>query len=232
MEGILFNLPYPTFEERKAPTEGLIAEYLFNNNTDDTSLSGYNLTNSGITFENCDLTGFEKCGAFNGTSSQAVANAGVFPTSAPLTLCVWLNPTSTTIQGEKAAISTSSATVRRGYALSFYGGNVRFAAFTGSGHAFGGTIVTPITANTWQFIVVTWNGAIGGEGKIRNVSNNTSATLTATGTVSSNNSNFKIGDYQVETGYRYAGKMAGLRIYNRVLTDSEISTLYNGGKGI
>jgi hypothetical protein len=79
------------------------------------------------------------------------------------------------------------------------------------------------TTGNWEHIVVTHNGS--GEFKIY-FNGVLKATQTLSGTVSTNTGDVKIGTYQLSSGFEFDGKLDQLRFFNKALSSSEVTTLY------
>ncbi len=84
-----------------------------------------------------------------------------------------------------------------------------------------------ITLNTWHFVAVKYNSSAGGEFII---DNKTSGTIPAAGAITKNNIDLFIGT-ESDPNYRdwLNGFIDEILIFNRVLTTSEIKTLYELG---
>ena len=209
------------------PTEGLITEYLFNDNTNDTSGNGNNLTNSGVTFTSSGLAGIVKAGVFNG-SAYAQGDNGLFPTNGVLSISTWVNASQLygTTSAAANVLFRNVGSPTNGYNLGVYttdgifakmwsGGTQRTEVKNGSGAA---------VVNTWYHVALVYDGT-----KVSlyvNGSFVTSASYSLYPTTIG--SNFRFSD----SSYPYWGKVAAFRVYSRALTASEVTMLYNEGLGI
>ena len=150
-------------------------------------------------------------------------------------ISVWINPS---VQGsynmifEDAFLSTG--TNRYGIALYIQGSRVRFATYNGTGNlAYSNT--STVSNNTWQHIVIT--KTTGNAWKMY-INNTLQSLITVVGDITTNpgvnvNSQANIGsdlDTGVRAGY-FNGKIDALNVWNRAITNDEITALYNSGNG-
>jgi hypothetical protein len=78
-------------------------------------------------------------------------------------------------------------------------------------------------ADKFYHIVMTYNGSL-----LRSYVNGVlSESTSASGSIITNLNNIYIGKYTLGDGYFFDGTLDDIRIYNRALTDQEISALYN-----
>lgn len=89
---------------------------------------------------------------------------------------------------------------------------------------------TALTLNTWTHVVVTWDDAtdtvrIYLDGVLKDTETGRSANPTAAASM-------RFGDREGTFNERYTGRMDELQIYNTVLSQSDISGLWNYGKGL
>lgn len=187
----------------------------------DASGNGFTLTNNGtVTYS----TGKINNGAvFNNTTGKNLdynGNLGFNGSTGTRTWMAWVN------------VSSFSAT---GYILdntTTTGADRRFILYSDSDskiHMYAGTneVLTPaLSTSTWYYIVVTQNGTTW-----ELFLNGSSQGTTTMGTATFGDNSFRIGESYAGGG---AGKSTNdiVTIWDRVLTGTEITNLYNGGSGI
>jgi len=206
---------------------GCIAEYLFNDNTNDTSGNGNDLTPSGLTYSSCPLSGINKMCYFAGnSSSNAKGNSQIIPTNNIMSLSIWVNPSDVNNTSNSMVFdSIYGVNPRQGYGIHFYRGELYVICCYGKE-----TVISGFSTNTWYHIVMTkdrYNWKVYVNGAL--VDEATLTQLVGTG------SNFMLGYvYNLSAGinYYYKGYLANARIYDRAITSDEVATLYNNGNGI
>lgn len=214
----------------------LVAEYVFNGNLDDTSGKGHHGTNHGATLTTGKYGKPNSAYLFSGSDYVTVANNVDinFGTNQNFTVSVWAEPAAIQndmsgtindilrawmgdIQGYPFGISyynSSNTTAPRVFAGARYDGTV-------CGHvpeAFSGTV-----SSQFHHVVLRKDGTslslyVDG-GLVQTVMDNTSCSTT-------NSSNLYIG-CRGNLLRCFTGKIDDLRIYNRVLSSTEITALYN-----
>jgi hypothetical protein len=219
-----------TFET--LPTDGLVAYYPFNGNANDESGNGNNgsINNASLVK---DRIGIENSAyELKGTGSKIViADNPVFNSTNQITVSVWANPTATWTYNAQHIIS-KEVKDNYGFCMGFdqnnsvYGtGN--YAIFlqimkpNGYDHIY--KILTPAELPGWKNIVFTTDG---NTMKIF-LNGNEVATKTVTTNLQIINSGpINIGTRAIRTDQWYKGYVDDVRIYNRVLTETEIKALY------
>lgn len=111
-----------------------------------------------------------------------------------------------------------------------------------TGDLFVKTSTNDLTANVWHHLVVIYNGSLDASGVkmfIDGVAQSSTTVLNDLGKADTNGTNFLGGDavllgvgFQNSTARHFNGTIDEVGIWNRILSDSEISDLYNGGDGI
>jgi hypothetical protein len=204
--------------------DGLVAHYKMND-TNATTLIDSKAGHTG-TGTYSSVTGLVNLAA--NFSSQYVGAMLAIPTS--YSMCFWANanPPAHTLY---TAISKDSGGARS--LIVFLNGDndsVNWCQFNAAGSYF--QVNTPtLNLTGWVHIIGCWDAAN------TNLTIYTNGARAASGVISGNalevpSLKFDIG-YEGYPGYPryYNGKIDDLRIYNRVLTDSERQQLYNGGAG-
>jgi len=204
-------------------TNGLIAYFLFNG----TLLDSRNTITLSQTGSVSYVAGLRDKAIYlaNETQSSNGTTAVNYLTSSynvtvPFSVAVWFNPTNVT---RGSLLSTYNSTAITNYSVNLYiqgaGGGIS-AAYNGVQNV---GAYSSISVGTWYSAVITVNASNG----LSLFVNGTQVGSTITQTPSING--LMIGNIQDGGGsYAYSGYMDDYRIYNRVLSGSEITSIYNG----
>ncbi len=196
------------------PTNGLIAEYLFNNNFLDTSGSGFNGTNNGTTFVT-DRNSASNSAIFVG-SGNFVQLGNIFTgLTDNFSISLWFKTASATgltrmltkrgsptEQWDMSLIPTSTE-------VGFFDGSVTFTTTTGG-----------FADNAWRHICIVINGSSS------EFFMNGTGDGTFSPTITTSNDNVNIGSIRDGVA-SMDGNLDDIRVYNRVLTQAEITILAN-----
>jgi hypothetical protein len=203
-----------------------VAVYQFEDNADDSSGNGNNGTASGVTY----VTGkFGKAASFDGTNDEITFSSGIVPAGAS-SISFWYNANGNTglqyIMGNGIATASKGVTV---YFSEISTGNHSFGALVAkgtsslAGHTTGTTVYS---TSSWHHVVCTWDGTASSNA-LKVYAN---GSLIAQGT--SDTSSASIGTYNnfniggVDTTNFAAGLVDQTRIYSKVLSSEEVTTLY------
>ena len=205
---------FPTFSSG-------VSLYQFENNTDDTC-GTYNLTAVGSP---AYVSGkFGQAIQFNGTSQGATSTSAVIPKPAA-TISLWFNGNGTAtaefyIIGAGVGGSSYGLDIHY-YNSGFWAGVVDAGVFQGVG---GG--VTTVNTSTWYHLALTWDGSTNTDSMKLYLNGALETNITPTVTAASlTYSSFGIGKTATAT---YApGIVDQVRIFNNVLTSTQITELYN-----
>jgi len=204
---------------------GLVAAWAFNEGTGSNATDASGNNNLGAITNGTWVTGGKFGGAlqFNGTSSRVfVPNKSSLNLTSGMTLMAWVYPTSsqsgnrTILRRESGGYwlyaGRTSNTLRPGGGASFLSGLLSRSANSSS---------TTLQLNTWNHVAVTYNGST-----ITLYVNGTSvATTSQTGNISSGSSSLYIGG--TATSEFFQGRIDEVRIYNRGMTQAEITGISN-----
>ena len=163
---------------------------------------------------------------FNGSSSKIdVPNLGISGADTR-TISAWVNVNSLSSNQTIFQFGSSAAKQRFGFAIDtsgkpyveYYGRD----AITSSAH---------ITVGTWFHVAVTYNGGAIETGTNTQIYVDGSAvsmttTGSSTGTANTTDSNYGIGYRRASSTQYFDGKIDQVRIYNKELSSSEVTTLY------
>ena len=217
-----------------APTSGLLAYWPFSTASrsgstyNDVSGNGQHLTVNGTITDDTTETKFSGCidfGTADGnhylkSSSNSFTDIDASSGFTGLSISVWVKTS-----GIQNQWIISEGTVNTRWAFFNESANApKWRSTTGYDIIQTGSILT----GTWHHLVVTYNHSN------RLVQHYRDGSLTNSGTVGAQASftggYLLVGQHSSLTGnagsYRWRGKMAHMRLYNRVLSSSEVSTLY------
>lgn len=211
---------------------GLYAVYKAESNANN-SLGTYNGTAQGGLTYTAGKSG--NAFTFNGTNAfVSLPNGSLSSLGTSFSFSLWVNPTA--ISGIASMINTYTST---GGNKGFYtrytsGGGVETYAFNSSGTAIingAGTLGGTISAGVWQMITITLDGS-----NIRTYKNGYLENTTGySGVIAFDTTTYpSIGclHYAPLTyAYFVNGKIDEVNIWNRALTSTEITDLYNSGTG-
>lgn len=183
--------------------------------------SKFTLTNS-PTFSSSNFGFF----TFNGSNTYAAApNSFALDTQTP-TVEVWVKTNATTQNGfwfEKGLVNTQ-------YSLFQEGTVIQWRQFFSSGQGLTNlstTTATYINTANWYQIVGTYTAG----SRILYINGVQVNSDTQTGTIATNNSGMYVGAYGTGTGYYYNGSLSICRVYNRVLSATEVQQNFNAMRG-
>lgn len=206
-----------------ALTDGLVSYYKLDETSGTTAydlLGVNNGTNSGVTIN--QVGKIDKAYSFDGVNDWINTNSA-FDTPAK-TICAWFN--ATTINSNLKRVFDNDASAKT------YGGINIYVNTTGIVYSQGTTtfVSSGISTNTWYYVCSMYNST--------NYAFYRDGTLVSSGAYSSFNAgsevniNLKIGAERGLDGTRFfAGKIDEVSIWNRTLTQAEITALYNSGAG-
>ncbi len=203
-------------------TNGLIGWWKLNGNTD-TAVGSNNATNTNAV-PTAGQNGLANTGYnFDGSTSYLnFSNASVFNTG-ELTFSAWIKPVNiTTVQ------TIIAKELQYKFVLSGAGGLDVLVGTAGAGWTTNVIYSAPgIVAGGWSHVAMTVSssGLI-----IKGYVNGSLIGSTATAAITTYNANpLLAGTYQTALGQQFNGAMDDLRVYNRALSASEVSTLYTNG---
>ncbi|MEI7451598.1 MAG: LamG-like jellyroll fold domain-containing protein [Candidatus Falkowbacteria bacterium] len=220
--------------QNNIPTTGLVAYYPFHNNPNDASGNDHNGTIVGSVTYSLNS-------ANTNSGSINIGNNSVFHLSSGFTISGWINLDHYNSDGYVGnCLITKGNPINGGspgeYAIymdTYYGLQVRVGNYGSS--IWASIPYTSVPLKTSTFVTVVWDGTNSNTGLhiyLNNVNQDSITTRggvgTFTGTVQNSN-NAYIGATVWDYGTPYdvlSGHISDFHIYNRVLSDSEISTLY------
>ena len=214
------------------PSNGLVAYYPFNGNANDESGNGNNGTVNGAILTTDRFGNANSAYSFS-SSYINIPNSSSLQFNNQISISVWVYAFS--LPDVSYILSKGSDGVTP-YSWTFLlnsSGGGGFDSWDGGSGSPRGTCcgvgnITPIMTNQWTNITITLNGT-SGDLYLNGVLNNSSP---CSHTIFSNIYDLKFGRMGHPTGnwpYYWDGKLDDIGIWNRVLTASEITALYQGG---
>ena len=154
-----------------------------------------------------------------------IPNVSYLTLTGNMSFSIWVYPT--TDPPSQDALFVHKGTYPYNYRLT-YSTNQNFGFALGLGGTFT-EIKSPNSydLNNWYHVVATYDTSAGQK---LYVNGNLVASGTTTGTVTTNTGNLYVGSYY-STGYKYSGRLDEFAIFDKVLTPTEVSYLYNSGTG-
>lgn len=210
-----------------ALTDNLVAYYKLDGNSND-SVGSNNGTDSNITYGS-SYGKINQGALFNGSSSKIDLsnNLNSVTYNSSYSFQFWFNissfPTGSTFY---KVFGNDNSSASNGVFIDFYGGNLRI------GNNGGANISYPFSnfsTNTWYHIVVTYTY---NSNMLLYVNGNLVLTSSGTGAALSTSDGAAFGYYRSLPGRYFNGDLDELGVWSRALSDTEITTLYNGGAGL
>lgn len=213
------------------PTNGLVSYWSFNGNANDSSTNANNGTVNGATLTTDRFGNENSAYSFNGTSDYIRINNTLIPsTPTSYTISLWYNTQNFTTQNGNTRMLISD----RNTGLSSYkytislqpGHQIEGAIFNGNCCTANGVSGDALTNNNWHNAIYIYNSSIATlylylDGSLVNTSTN--VTHWSNG---ANPTNIGYWNGFVGASGFFDGKIDDIGIWNRVLTQSEITSLY------
>lgn len=224
------------------PTQGLVGYWPFSGNADDVSGNGNNGTVNGATLTTDRFGNINSAYNFNGTTNyiSVMNNSSLNPNS--ITISGWINSNSNAIDTQNGArgIVTKWNQIQDcggdganfNVQLSYFDNVNVFALATSQNNQITNALKSStdvIGLNTWKHFVFTHEPLSGQKLYINGIlisSNTVVGSLCAT----TNNLYFGADKFNAEFWRYFSGKLDDIGIWNRVLTQEEITNLYNANQ--
>ena len=201
-----------------------VALYEFENNANDTC-GNYNLTEVGSPSYVASKTGFGEAIQFNGTSQGATSSSAVIPNGAA-TISLWFNGNGTATT-EFYIIGVGVGGSAYGLDIHYYNGNFWAGVVDGGSFQGVGTGYTPVSTSEWYHLALTWDGSTSTNSMKFYINGILETNITPTVTAASlTYSSFGICHFSGTSTYA-PGIVDQVRIFNSVLTPTQITELYN-----
>lgn len=201
------------------PTNGLVAWYPFNGNANDGTANGLNGIVNGATLTADRFGNSNSAYLFDGSSNFIeIPDDNLLDLSDNFSLCAWIK-VNDSVQIEQAIIGKQRLSGHTGYNLLF--NNVSFGMNNGSQNQIV-YLSTQICNKGWHLLIGTYNGSVG---KLY-IDGDSVAFKTFSMSLLNSTMPVYIGK-EFANGRYFDGIIDDVRIYNRALSASEISALYD-----
>ena len=214
------------------PTNGLVGWWPFNGNANDESLNGNNGTVNGATLTADRNGNANSAYDFNGLSSFIeVLNSNIIEFSDGITFSAWISPHSYKLGGvvDKSGgnIGGFRICVRSIDSNNNWNDRKIWIESTQYASGYGAAVsATEYLLDNWQFVVGTYNGSTSTcsiylNGALQNTA------INLPGNINNLTNNIRFGLSATVNPEYFNGLIDDIAIYNRALTQSEITALYN-----
>jgi hypothetical protein len=207
------------------PRNGLVGEWLFNGNANDTSGKGNNGTVYGATSTTDRFGNPSKAYSFNNNYVLIPNSTDLNISTNQLSLCAWIYINSIPNSAGCVIDKSDANGFDRSYALYYKDNNSNdFDMILHTNNQYSSFYsLNQISINHWVFIVGVYDGT-----KVKLFTNGQFSTeYSCTGNIYVGNRNVSIGKGEEGTEWNFVGLIDDVRIYNRTLSDSEIQALYH-----
>lgn len=212
------------------PTSGCVAYYRLDDASGTSAADATGLGNTGTLTNTPTWT----TGKINGALSFAAASnqyvdCGTALNPAAISYSAWINATS--FPNSYNAIVARQGSANH-FSLLLVKSTGKLAIYMGNGAAlldYDGTGTNTLSTSTWYHIVCTYDSTAGLVGYVNGSSDGTAA---ANGTLTTDAVSTYIGENPTFSTRGFNGIIDEVGIWNRALTSTEVTTLYNGGTGL
>lgn len=223
----LYNQTPTSVLPSNVPTAGLVAYYPFNGNANDASGNGNNGTVNGATLTTDKIGSLNSAYSFDGNDWVESTISSIPTGSSPRTISIWTNATNTTNTSGRTAFHYGINTTNNRFCILQWPLQpvVVAQANDACSNCSGTTTINPssVQSNQWNNFIVTYDGTT------MKFYINGVISFQSARTYNTTYSSFKIGK-SIDThlsGEYFTGKLDDIGIWNRALTQSEITALYN-----
>ena len=223
--GLSLSAQVPSY----VPINGLVGWWPFNGSTNDESANGNNGTNNGATLSNDRFGNTNSAYSFNGTSSYInIPNSASLQFNGGLTISAWINAASLPSPVSYWFSKGADGGTPYSWVSSVPNAPINQAAvnvFNNASIPAGGNSNSYVALNQLVNVVATFDGSFS-KMYFNGLLENSTAT---TYTTFANTYDLKFGRRHTSgSPYFWNGKLDDFGVWNRALTQQEISNLYNG----
>lgn len=204
-------------------TEGLVAFYPFNSNTNDIAGNNHNATNNGATLIPDRFGDINKAYSFDGINDFMTANWALLTGNSPRTISLWFKTAEPT--GSQYMLSWGEADPNKACGIGTFDNLIepKYFGFSSFDNDIFVTNPVELYNNAWHHIAFTYDGSVMNlfiDGLLR-------ATKQVSTPLNTSNSNLLFGRWIHPTfpSY-YNGGLDEVRIYNRALSSEEIEQIH------
>ena len=206
-----------------------LAFYGFNNNSQSVPSNTYELTNINLTPYGTGK--INQCAIFDNSSNQGFADDGyLLPSLTTFTITAWIKAT-TDLANYKVIASKWDGDRGWNFFFGMYpNGNLVLDVGNGDGSGSGGVIGGSVCDGNWHFVVAQCSPA-GGFYRVK-IDNGSWTSESISATPQSSIQPFQVGSNPEQGVPNFDGSIDALGIWESILTDAEITSLWNNGKGM
>lgn len=204
--------------------DGLVAWWKFNGNTN-SSIGTSNGTISGDVTPTTGQNGqINSAYNFTTTCCKYILTSAVPSLPSTMTLSAWVYPTA--LPAERAAIIVNSPPAgSSSYFLSLNSdGSAQTYWFGASSAGYHSSGASTVATNQWTLITAVWNGT-----QAKLYTNGVLRTTVSSTSVGASSTSISIGAQNTDSSRQFVGRLDDLRIFNRALSDAEVTSLYTNG---
>ena len=205
-------------------TDGLIAWWKFNGNAA-TSAGGSTSTLYGNVTPAIGQNGLPNSAyTFGGTCCNYIRASNVTPIAASATFSAWIYPTAYPSERAMLFVTTPENSINGVYFALNTDGSLQTYRYGASSPGYHTTAASTIPLNQWTLVSVVWSPA-----SVKLFTNGTLRTTVTSVAIPTTLTDIDIGVQSISNARQFSGRMDDLRIYNRALSNSEVTQLYTGG---
>jgi hypothetical protein len=208
-----------------ALTDNLLYYYKFQGNSTD-SVGSNNGSDTSITYSTGNGK-IDQGAGFNGSTSQ-IAYSTTSSLSTALTFSMWLKPTSVTTRQGVFAKTDGVSNATTSWVQELTAGSKMSLNISNGSTSVSGLSTTSLTANAWNFVTVTYDGA----NIIWYLNGSSDGTTACTLTINNITQATILGQFGSYNLLPYGGAIDEFGVWNRAISGSEVTQLYNGGAGL
>jgi hypothetical protein len=151
-----------------------------------------------------------------------------------ITITMWIYPTANYDSNGRIFIAKRDATSTTTYQI-YWGVSNEITYYTGNSYSSTMNSNAPLTLNAWNFLATTIASnelTIYLNGYTLNISGSSSDTTHTVASRSTNSAPLTFGQSSLNNTEDYAGRIQDSTIWNRALSEAEITAMYNSGRGV
>ena len=231
---VTFTLIFSTVQGIKAqiPTDSLVIEYMFNNNSNDGSGNGFHATVNGASLTNDRFGLPDRAYYFDGTNDYIeIPNDPELKPDFPFSVSVWFKIDGISGNAAELYVSDAISGVYSGFWAGYRISTMELGAGygdglgVGAGNRFSKRATQPIDTTSWHHFLVVFN-ALGDIDLYIDCDQDPGVYSGSGGAMGDLGNSGRIGKWYVNSGNNYHnGKIDDIRLYNRALTTLEIISL-------